>query len=241
MAQQRSRQDLEDELQHMRRELERLRGPQGTVGKAHPEGMAEYYDDSWLQALQHLQQGGGIEDFMPRLLAGFKGKPKHLRRFLHQARPFIAASMFKHPSFREVTDVKGRTSQSLARAMQGYGVGAGQISAEAERGRRLGEQRLGRMGLGRGASRAALAGRAAQRSGEARSRLFTDLYQGHLERSDLYAQQALDSTRAITQMMLGVFPTERVAARARPTTDEQLMNQIRGIGGGIGGILGGLF
>jgi hypothetical protein len=222
--------------QHNQRGQQSQVPPNFQVQKQYPGGTAGFYDDSWLQILKGLQGGNNTGEMMQNLLQNFSGNPEQMKLIMQQMQPFIAAGMFNDPAYKNIADFEGRTEKDRQQTMQAYGTGAGMIGDQGRQATTMGQQKLGRMGLGRGAASAGLASRVAQQTGAQQGGLFSSLYEGHRNRTEGYAQQSLDATRGLTQMVLtGVSPE-----RSEPQKQSLWGPAIGALGSGVGGLLGGL-
>jgi hypothetical protein len=219
-------------------------GGRSVVNKAHPEGMAQYYDDSWLQILASLMnQQSGPEAFT-NLLSEFKGKPGDLERFLesHGARMAMANMLTNTPAYGILNDFNQDPT------MQGLGLGLGQIGQAAEgRRQQIGGQ-LNRSGLGQAPGlRASLENQLSIDSATQGAGLRSQLLQQHYQNRMRQAQAAQDYNQAVTQLALGFQPNPRVPGGGGG--GDWLSGLIAGAGAGAplgpwgalaGGIVGGV-
>lgn len=190
------------------------RGPQqaggpATVPQKYPQGMANFYDDSWKQILSSMEGQGGIEEALQGVLRNFKGKPGDLENFMRQAQPFLGAieagKLRKGKSMKFLED-EGNWDLG---AMAGYGTGAGMIGQAGARGMAQGQNQLAAMGLGRGSARAALAQQGMQQQAGQQADLWSRTYQQAQQNKQQSALQLMDAHRAIAQMALGQQITPR--------------------------------
>lgn len=214
----------------LRRQPEGDKG-QGTVDKRFPEGMAQFFDDSWLPLLQQLQGGAGPASLFPALLQNFKGDEDDLQRWQRIAAPFMAASLFRSPAYQKLSNFEG-----LDRTMQSFGAGAGQIGAGAQQGIQQGQNQLARAGLGRSGAMAGMAQQGVQQAGAQQGNLWTQLFQQAQQNRINNAATAFDMDNNITRLALGMQPAPRMKQ-----DDGGLWGQIAGsLGSGIGGLIGSL-
>jgi len=208
--------------------------PTPTVRKARPEGMANYYDDSWKILLEGSQQDRSIEDSLQAILQGFKGDPKHLEQFLRQAVPFLAASevgrLRKTEGFKHMQD---QSNWDLG-AMAGYGQAAANMGRQTEHGVQKGMNQLGAAGLGRSSMRGALQQQALGNLGAQQGNLWSQTYQQAQRNRMSSATNAMDAHRMISQLALG----QKITPRMQQPQDDGLASAA-GIAGGIGGLLQG--
>jgi hypothetical protein len=214
-----------------------------TVRKEFPQGMAQFYDDSYLRLLEGLRAGEGPSQQLQGILERFKGKPGNLEDFMGRAGPFIAGSLGGTQPFNYLQNFQG-----IENPMQAYGRGAGMIGQGAAQGLQGAQNRLGRAGLGRSAAMSGLASRAASGASAQQANLYTDLYQATQQKQAANAQRAFDLHRQIAQMALGQNMTPRVDGGGGGPS--QVGGAISGalggagagfgIGGPVGGVIGGL-
>jgi hypothetical protein len=181
--------------------------PGAKVEKKHPEGLAQFYDDSYLRLLQGLQGGQDPTQLLQNALAEFKGSPQDLSDFMSNAAPFMASGLSNVPGFQH-----GQDFMNVENPMQAFGQGAGMIGQGAAQGLQGAQNQLGRAGLGRSSAMAGLAGRATQQASTQQAGLFTDLFQQTQARQTSNARSAFDQQRQIAQLALG----QNMAPRANP-------------------------
>jgi hypothetical protein len=214
-----------------------------TVGKRHPGGMAQFYDDSYLRLLEGLRRGEGPTEQLRGMLERFQGSPGDLEDYLKRAAPFIAGGLGGTEPFGYLQDFR-----NVENPLQAYGRGAGMIGQGAAQGLAGAQNQLARAGLGRSAAMSGLASRAASGASAQQASLYTDLYQATQARQAANAQRAFDLHRQVAQMALGQSMTPRVEGGGGGPS--QLSSTIGGglsgagagfaIGGPPGAVIGGL-
>jgi hypothetical protein len=175
-----------------------------TVSKRKPEGLARFFDDSYLQVLQGMEGGKQTSDIYQDILREFKGDQKHIEPFLKKASPFLAGSLGSSDQARFMQDFR-----NVENPMQAFGQGAGMIGQGAAQSLQAGQNQLARSGLGRTGAMAGLAQRATQGAANQQSGLFTNLFQATQQRQSANAARAFDLQRQIAQMALGQNMTPR--------------------------------
>lgn len=198
-----------------------------TVEKQRPDGIASFYDDSYGSLQRTFDAGWNQSDAMFQLLQDFKGDRGDWVEFLEESGPLRAGFLRNNPAYGYLQDFENRD-----KSMQAYGAGAGQIGQAAMAQTRQGQQSLAAAGLGRSTAMAGLANRMALGATTQQANLYASLWQQHVQRESMFAQQAFDIDRQVTQLALGQQMTPR-------TMGDDGGNGWWGVGGAVlGGIIG---
>lgn len=174
----------------------------GTVGKSRPGGMANYYDDSWLQLLRGLQAGDDPSAAFTRLLEGFKGDPGDLESFFDNpsARMAFAYMLGSSKGAKHLGDFSQEPS------MRAFASGKGQIGQAAAMANQGQQAQLASMGLGRsglaGAAEAGIMQQAGGQSAQLGAALEQQRYSNLLQQANM----SFDVERIMTQLALGQTP-----------------------------------
>lgn len=211
----------------------------GTVNKALPGGMSNFYDDSWKLLAQN--PGANPEDALNNILANFKGKPGDLENFLREAQPFLGAgaatALRKSPAMGFLED---QNNWDLG-ATAGYGAGAAQIARSGGAATRAAQQRLSSMGLGRSSAKAAIQQQGMANVGAQQGDLWANTFQQAQQNRWQSAMGLIDTHRMISQMALG----QQITPRESGSGGGNLQSGLAAAGGigqllaGIGGLAGG--
>lgn len=220
------------------------RSTDGTVPKAMPGGMANYYDDSWAQLLAGMQAGEGTTDVLQRILTNFKGKPGNLEDFLRQAGPFLGAAQVnklgQSPGLKFMEDQSNWDMGALG----AYGQGAGMIGRGARQSIDAGNQQLAAAGLGRSAARGSQTAALRQQAYGQQAGLWSDTYQQAQRNRMASANNLFDAHRVLAQLAMGQVPTPRNvdSGAGANSLQDSLGALASGVGAGaaIGGPIGGL-
>lgn len=211
----------------------------GTVNTRHPQGTANYYNDSYGPLLEWMQQqpGGAVSDGFANILQNFQGDQDHLQGFLQNSAPFLASGALEgSQSFQALQNFAQNTSQ-FSDPTQAYGAGAGQIAQSAKAAQTAGGNQLARSGLGRSAAQASLASQAMQTAGGQQANLFSNLHQQGMR--DRFGMQqsaltnAFDAQRQIATIALGHNPMPRQSGGGGGSP-------WAGVAGGLGSLIGGV-
>lgn len=203
----------------------------GVVGKRFGQGMARYYDDSYLQLLNQLEAGATPEQGYQNLLQQFKGSPSDLRKFMES--PAFRATQAYGLGNTDAARIMGNFNLDPSLGQLGAGLGAiGQGQAQATQ---AGQAALNQTGMGRNAGlQAAVARQAAVGAGQTAANFRQQVYQQWYQNLMNQASMRFDVDRLMTQIALGY--------NAQPRTkgdDSGMWGQIIGSAlGAVGGIAG---
>lgn len=199
---------------------------QGQVSKAYPEGMASYYDDSWLQLLNAMKAGKSPGGSFENLLGEFKGQPNDLKRFLENpaARMALAYGLTNTAGYNKLNDF------GLEPSMQALAAGRGQIQSAAEIGSRRNQSALAGMGFGRSGLAAAAERDSRMGAASQVANLESMLRQQRYANLMSQAQQAFDADRLITSMATGYQAPPATPKEDNTLAYVQAFGQLAGAG-----------
>lgn len=199
-----------------------------TVGKGQPQGLANFFDDSYGPLLQGLAgvQGQGPAAQLKGILSNFQGGQDDLRGFLQDSAPFIAASLGGTQAYGDVQNYR-----NYANRLAALGPASGQLGRQAQAATTRSQQQLAQSGLGRSSANAVIANQNAAAAANQRAGLFSDLYQRQQTDQFNFANQALDAERAIATLALGHNPIPKTS-----NSSSEGLGQL--IGSGLGSAAG---
>lgn len=209
------------------------------VPKAHPEGLTDYYDDSWKILSEGLGAGRGVDQILGDVLKGFKGKPGNLEDFLKQASPFLgagAAGQIKGTAgFKHLDDPANWDMGALA----SFQPAAGAMARGSAQGLQAGTNQLAAAGLGRSGARASLRQQAAQNLAGQQGDLWSRVFQQSQQNRMQSALNNIDAHRTVAQIALGMAPTPRTTEQGQGGGGDWLSGLL-GAAGAFGGLAGGI-